>query len=218
VTSARQWAANRKNAQESTGPRSEEGKRRSRRNALRHGLTAETVVEGLEDPEDYRAFEATITADYDAHTAVERELVLRLASLLWRIRRATGIETDLLRIQAELIRARTKGGAGAPPNPAQPAPLGLPRLGYRVLRSVGDAVSDDAKPNAEESDQGCPAGDEHKATPEETRQLTHCFLRLANLDNAIFDRLQHYETRLWRQIVQTLLALEPLRRHRYRFG
>src|ERR1700745_2342527 len=105
MTSLKQWAANRENAQKSTGPRTEEGKRRSRRNALRHGLTAETVVYGLEDTKDYRAFEATIIADYDAHTAVERELVLRLASLLWRIRRATGIETDLLRIQAEILRA-----------------------------------------------------------------------------------------------------------------
>jgi hypothetical protein len=71
----------------STGPRTEEGKRQSRRNTLRHGLTAETVIDGLEDSEDYRLFEAAVIADCDAQTAVERELVLRLASLLWRLRR-----------------------------------------------------------------------------------------------------------------------------------
>lgn len=65
-------------------PVTEEGKRRSRRNALRHGLCAETVIESIEDIEDYRAFEAAAIADYDAQTAVERELVLRPASLLWR--------------------------------------------------------------------------------------------------------------------------------------
>jgi hypothetical protein len=32
---------------------------------------------------------------------VERELVLRLASLLWRLRRATTIETALFEIQAD---------------------------------------------------------------------------------------------------------------------
>jgi hypothetical protein len=40
-------------------------------------LTAETVIDGLEDREDYQAFEAAVIADYDARTAVERELVLR---------------------------------------------------------------------------------------------------------------------------------------------
>ena len=42
-------------------------------------------------------------------TAVERELVLRLASLLWRLRRTTAIETDLLRIQAEMLPHRWLG-------------------------------------------------------------------------------------------------------------
>src|SRR5262249_21272019 len=70
------------------------------------GLTAETVVVALEDIEDYQAFEAAIIADYDARTAVERELVLRLAALLWRIRRAMAIETDLLPIQAEILSDR----------------------------------------------------------------------------------------------------------------
>ena len=95
MSSLKQIEANRRNALKSTGPTTPEGKERSRRNALRHGLTAETVIAALEDAEDYQAFEAAVTADYDAETAVERELVLRLASVLWRLRRATGIETAL---------------------------------------------------------------------------------------------------------------------------
>src|ERR1700730_2062520 len=106
MTSLRQIEANRCNATKSTGPKTAAGKMRSRRNAIRHGLSAETVVEILEDIEDYRGFEAAIIADYDARTAVERELVLRLASLLWRLRRATAIETDSLRIQAEILHDR----------------------------------------------------------------------------------------------------------------
>jgi hypothetical protein len=84
MTSFRQIEANRRNACKSTGPITDEGKQRSRCNAVRHGLTAETVIGTLEDAEDYKAFEAAIIADYDAQSAVERELVLRLASLLWR--------------------------------------------------------------------------------------------------------------------------------------
>jgi hypothetical protein len=52
-------------------------------------LTAETVIEPIEDAEDYRAFEEAVTADYDSVSAVERELILRLASLLRRLRGAT---------------------------------------------------------------------------------------------------------------------------------
>src|SRR5580692_5028098 len=100
MTSFRQIEANRRNARKSTGPVTEEGKQRSRRNAVRHGLTAETVIGALEDAEDYKAFEAAIIADYNVQSAVERELVLRLASVLWRLRRATTMETALFEIQA----------------------------------------------------------------------------------------------------------------------
>src|SRR6266516_609127 len=101
MTSLKQFEANRRNSLKSTGPRTEAGKQASRCNAVRHGLTAETVISALEDAEDYKAFEAAITADYDAQSAVERELVLRLASILWRLRRATTIETGLFEIQAD---------------------------------------------------------------------------------------------------------------------
>ena len=107
MTTLRQIEANRRNARLSTGPVTNEGKRRSRQNAVRHGLTAETVITALEDAEDYAAFELAVTADYDAQSTVERELVLRLASLLWRLRRATAIETGLFEIQArQLLRFR----------------------------------------------------------------------------------------------------------------
>src|SRR5689334_7907818 len=109
MSSFRQIEANRRNARLSKGPVTEEGKKRSRQNAFRHGLTAETVVTALEDAEDYAAFEMAVTADYDAQTAVERELVLRLASLLWRLRRATAIETGLFEMQArQLLKFRRR--------------------------------------------------------------------------------------------------------------
>jgi len=47
MTSFKQFEANRRNALKSTGPTSQQGKHRSRRNALRHGLTAETVIGAL---------------------------------------------------------------------------------------------------------------------------------------------------------------------------
>src|SRR3954467_2846056 len=114
MTSFKQIDANRRNARLSTGPTSEQGKLRSRQNAVRHGLTAETVIGALEDADDYQAFEAAVIADYDAQSAVERELVLRLASLLWRIRRATTMETGLFAIQArQLLDFRNTGAQGS---------------------------------------------------------------------------------------------------------
>jgi hypothetical protein len=104
MTSYRQIEANRRNALKSTGPRTEAGKETSRRNAVRHGLTAETIIGAMEDAEDYTAFEEAIAADYNAQSAVERELVLRLASLLWRLRRATMMETGLFELDVQHLR------------------------------------------------------------------------------------------------------------------
>jgi hypothetical protein len=95
MSSLKQIEANRRNALKSTGPVTAEGKRKSRCNAMHHGLTAETVIAAFEDQADFESFQAAVISDYDAESAVERELVLRLASVLWRLRRATGIETAL---------------------------------------------------------------------------------------------------------------------------
>jgi len=116
MTSFRQIYANRGNARKSTAPRTDEGKQRSRCNAIRHGLTAERVIGALEDAEDYQAFEAAIIADYDAQSAVERELVLRLASLLWRLRRATTMETGLCEIQADHLKEFRQARHVLPPS------------------------------------------------------------------------------------------------------
>ncbi len=214
MTTLKQIEANRRNAVKSTGPRTENGKRRSRRNAFRHGLTAETVVELLESRDDYRAFEAAIIADYDARTAVERELVLRLASLLWRIRRANFIETDLLRIQAEILRGRQDSSNRGTESDHSPQDVT-----YRVLAAAictelcndpdSDSYGDHQDAAANGSDQ-LDAFPENSASP--SRYLTYCFLRLTNLDNGAFERLGRYEAALWRQIVRTLLALETTRR------
>ena len=205
MTSFRQIEANRRNALRSTGPKTEDGKRRSRQNAVRHGLTSETVIAALEDIEDYQAFEAAVIADYDARTAVERELVLRLASLLWRIRRATAIETDLLQIQAEILEDRRYTLETA--NEAEHRVLRTTtrRDAYNFTGSRGDGQ----RKQVDDQSDSIEAFSDNLVT--HSRDLTCCFLRLANLDSGVFERLGRYETALWRQIVQTLLALRTTR-------
>src|SRR5205807_5923249 len=189
MSSIRQIEANRRNALKSTGPKTEAGKEQSRRSALRHGLTAETVIASLEDLEDYKAFEATIIADYDAQTAVERELVLRLASLLWRSRRAILIETGLFAIQAEILRARR---AARPRAPSQPRPE---RRLYRLLNGATAAASPNGYDQSKIEDNYDGGVDPPSA--DSGRMLTHCFLHLANLESGAFERLNRYEVALW---------------------
>jgi hypothetical protein len=203
MTSFRQIEANRRNAIKSTGPNTDEGKRRSRRNAVRHGLCAETVIENAENVDDYRGFEAAVIADYDAQTAVERELVLRLASLLWRVRRATAIETDLLRIQAEILRGR-RDRTYSQSQPERPHITPFRAIGA-AIRLFDESANDGGFQHAD--NQGARSSDVSSS-----RDLAHCFQRLANFDNGLFERLGRYETALWRQMVQILYALGPVRR------
>jgi hypothetical protein len=191
MTSFRQIEANRMNALRSTGPKTEEGKQQSRRNALRHGLTAETVIEGLEESEDYRAFEAAVIADYDARTAVERELVLRLASLLWRLRRIISIETDLLKIQSEIVHERR--AVSVAPERESGSNVTLASFMFEPQREEG-------------------ANDRDGAFLMSVRDLTCCFLRLSHNDNGAFERLGRYNAALWKQTAQTLFLLQTVRR------
>jgi hypothetical protein len=205
MTSLRQIEANRRNAANSTGPKTEAGKLRSRRNAIRHGLSAETVVEILEDIEDYRGFEAAIIADYDARTAVERELVLRLASLLWRLRRATAIETDLLRIQGEILSGRRTSRLISQPHQSYTEP----RLPNSFAATDQKACDNETRPTA-----GDPSGNGWCAAAfpaPSARDLSISFQRLVNHDSAVFERLGRYEAALARQAVQCMFFLRSAR-------
>lgn len=204
MTSLRQIEANRRNALRSTGPITEEGKRRSRRNAVRHGLTAETVVETLEDIDDYRGFEAAVIASYDARNAVERELVLRLASLLWRLRRATAIETDLLRIEAERSHDLKI---------SQAATWSHHTVTSEFARrpSSLDDVDQDRTDNCHVYRDMWPGSDRRPQGVSRSRDLAFCFLRLINIDSGVFERLGRYESTLSRQLFRTLLLLKAVR-------
>ena len=104
MTSTKQLQANRENAKKSTGPRTEVGKTRSRRNAWKNGLTAETLVISGEDPARFNELRAALLQQYDPQSQLEAELVERIAGLLWRLRRVPYLEAAILeacRAQAE---------------------------------------------------------------------------------------------------------------------
>jgi hypothetical protein len=194
MSSLKQIEANRRNALKSTGPTTPEGKERSRRNAIRHGLTAETVIAALEDAEDYEAFEAAVIADYDAESAVERELVLRLASVLWRLRRATGIETALFEsVNAE--PGKVEHGSSRSPLVEAADHSDRNQLHLVATRQSDVAADNELSLNAK-------------------KDIGDCFLRLAELPTFALDRLSRYEHLLWRQARQLVFTLESMRRRK----
>ena len=203
MTSYRQIEANRRNALRSTGPKTEAGKQVSRCNAVRHGLTAETVIGALEDAQDYKAFEAAITADYDAQSAVERELVLRLASVLWRLRRATTMETGLFEIQAEHLRDYRQCRQLLPDSRE------VIHAVFGRTDSAGAHTGSHSAVSKVET-----VSDSGKKADAPNVEFARCFLRLANLPNFALDRLSRYEATLWRQTGRMLYVLEKLDRRK----
>jgi hypothetical protein len=205
MTSAKQIAANRRNAQLSTGPNSRNGKERSRRNALRHGLTAETIIDVLEDPRHYKAFEAAIVASYAPRSPVERELTLRLASLFWRLRRASAIEAGLFQIQAEILQERRRLQAASHSSRTAEAVRRILATAQGLMVQQGPVGPNSAAAAVERSVTPTAGAAAHRKTA--PTNMAECFLRLANLNNAAFERIGRYEAALWKQAAQTLLLL-----------
>ena len=95
MTTAAQIVANRKNAKRSTGPRTREGKTASSRNALKHGLTAETYILPGEDPHKYEMLRQQVFDEINPNSLIAQMLTERLTGLLWRLRRASTFEASL---------------------------------------------------------------------------------------------------------------------------
>jgi hypothetical protein len=93
ATSQKRIEANRRNAQRSTGPRTPEGKSRSRFNGVKHGLTAKVPVIPGEDPAVYQARLDAMIESCAPQNQVELELLGRLAAATnWSLDRAARAE------------------------------------------------------------------------------------------------------------------------------
>ena len=184
------------------------GKRhRSRRRAWRDGLADQTVVKTLEDVRSYRAFERALVGSVDPRSMLELALVHRLASLLWRLRRASAIETALFEIQGELLLARRQDPSRSP---SQAGTFATPTQANGHSKGPGSNGRDHTPASDQE-----PASTTSVLPPlgpwSKSRAIAQCFLRLSNLDPTLLDRVGSYEARLWRQAAQTIWALEAMR-------
>ncbi len=79
----------------STGPRTEEGKKRSAMNATRHGLTGRTIVMPYEDMDAYHSFCKELFESLAPETPLERQYAQTFCDTQWRLNRALSIEDSL---------------------------------------------------------------------------------------------------------------------------
>ena len=115
MATQRQIEANRQNCHSSTGPRTEAGKAASSANALSHGLTAaSTVVLPEEDTDAFERLRQGVIADLDPAGALQEALAQRVAVLLWRLDRATRLETELF-VHGQLAMLRSRADQALDP-------------------------------------------------------------------------------------------------------
>ena len=183
------------------------GKRpRSRRRAWRDGLADQTVIRNVEGVRSYRAFERALIGSVDPRSVIELALVHRLASLLWRLRRASAIETGLFEIQAEFCSDQ---GRTSPADKVNRGRFITQANGHKIV--PGPNGRDD--PPASDQEPLSTASTRSPLTPwSNSRAIAQCFLRLSNLDPTLLDRVGSYEARLWRQAAQTMWILDAMRR------
>ena len=105
ATSAKQIAANRRNAKKSTGPQTSEGKAVASRNAITHGLHACDIIlkspHLTEDRSQYEQLVDSLIDELKPKGILQEHLVLKIANSLWRYRRVINAETARINQQLE---------------------------------------------------------------------------------------------------------------------
>ncbi len=134
MTTAARLEANRRNAQSSTGPRTDAGKAVSRQNALKHGLSSRLAIAiptgpFVEDAEEVQQFVEQIVAELDPQTVQEQAEALSIAGLYVRRRRL--VEFEMLAL-ARSTEARIMRRPDGPCVITQPE---LARAGAAALTS-----------------------------------------------------------------------------------
>jgi len=114
MATLKQIEANRRNAQKSSGPRTEAGKAVSRLNALKTGIDAVLSVVKDENPDSLAQLTESFYRDHQPQTAIEAELLENIIRDSWLLRRFFRIEAELLEfaIEDDLFKNRHENHVG----------------------------------------------------------------------------------------------------------
>jgi hypothetical protein len=185
---------NRQNAAHSRGPVTPEGKRRVSLNALRHGLTGQTIVLPSEDLAAYQKHCGELHTELKPQGLIESKCVQTIADTYWRLDRIRAMENSLFGLAAceHTGEARVRGSDE--------------RTGEAVVRDsderTGEAVVRDSK------------GEEAEMSPD---PLIHCALAQAKSleqHGDLLTRLSLYEHRLNRTLEKAKAELKQLQKER----
>lgn len=169
MTTAKQAAANRRNAKKSTGPRTAKGKSIARRNAVRHGLLSEEFIIRGEKPNDLTALQESLQIEFNPNGVLEYEIVDQITVYFWRLRRIRALETGVFSegVTSDLKNPSIDSEASRPPVVKSDRSL-LRELWRIEAEENGDPIPDDeAMPDWLRDDP-----DEQKETPHEAPRPT----------------------------------------------
>ena len=99
----------RTNGSKSAGKKSPEGLQKSSQNALRHGLTAKTLVLSNESQAQFDELLDSFIRKFQPQDAVELELVTEMVAARWRLRRIWLIQTTTLEYQMDKMEDELSG-------------------------------------------------------------------------------------------------------------
>ena len=201
MTSEKQLVANQLNAQKSTGPKTDQGKAVSKYNALRHGLLSQEVVLPGEDESAFDELYEKFREELLPEGELEIQLVERIATLCWRLRRIGKVEAGIFEMQrSESYLQRVKSAAEKRLESMMP-------IEFQV--SSWEAASDEK--SYQESLLRVEEG--KNARQEELLTVGLAFIKDSRSENA-FSKLSRYEVGIERSLYRAIQELERLQAKR----
>ena len=193
MTSNKQARANRRNALNSTGPKTSEGKDAVRHNALKHGLLSQDVLLPEEDEAPLKELGERLRDELQPVGELENLLVDRITAAYWRLRRLGRVEAGIFAWQLyEELAERAQQEAKS------------------YVSTMADVYNDDIIRDAQKHQEALSKAQEIKTKQDaETATLGRTFIRDADNANA-FSKLSRYETAIERSLYKALHELQRL--------